>query len=454
MTILPAVPPASVSEGGARAAIAAVAAAFTEFDADLESTDPLAWPGYRSQLAGARARTGEPDAVVCGDARIGLVDVVLIAFDSGFMGGSIGVAGGQKIADAFARAVALRRPVVSLVASGGCRMQEGLRALAGMQRIAAAAERARAAGIAHVSVVRDAVTGGAWAALAAAADVVLALPGATVAFAGHRVRGASGSDAFTADGKLARGQVDQVVAEPDLRATLMLALELLTDGARRNPVAAPVPTALGRADLPHTGWAAVRRARASERPRATAYLDDYFDARLSLSGDRAGGRDAGMLCGLGRRDGRAIAFVAQTGTPNTPAGFRTAARVIRLADRLGLPILTLVDTPGAANDDDAEAAAIGPALADAFAAVAAARVPVTTLVIGEGGSGGALALASTEDLWMTPDSYFAVIAPEAAAAILKRGPADAPAIAGHLRLRPQDLVELGIVRGVAAGGTP
>jgi len=446
MTILPAVPPASVSEGGARAAIAAVAAAFTEFDADLESTDPLAWPGYRSQLAGARARTGEPDAVVCGDARIGLVDVVLIAFDSGFMGGSIGVAGGQKIADAFARAVALRRPVVSLVASGGCRMQEGLRALAGMQRIAAAAERARAAGIAHVSVVRDAVTGGAWAALAAAADVVLALPGATVAFAGHRVRGASGSDAFTADGKLARGQVDQVVAEPDLRATLMLALELLTDGARRNPVAAPVPTALGRA--------AVRRARASERPRATAYLDDYFDARLSLSGDRAGGRDAGMLCGLGRRDGRAIAFVAQTGTPNTPAGFRTAARVIRLADRLGLPILTLVDTPGAANDDDAEAAAIGPALADAFAAVAAARVPVTTLVIGEGGSGGALALASTEDLWMTPDSYFAVIAPEAAAAILKRGPADAPAIAGHLRLRPQDLVELGIVRGVAAGGTP
>jgi acyl-CoA carboxylase subunit beta len=158
-----------------------------------------------------------------------------------------------------------------------------------------------------------------------------------------------------------------------------------------------------------------------------------------------------MLCGLGRRDGRAIAFVAQTGTPNTPAGFRTAARVIRLADRLGLPILTLVDTPGAANDDDAEAAAIGPAIAEAFAAVAAASVPVTTLAIGEGGSGGALAITSTDDLWMTPDSYFAVIAPEAAAAILKRPPADAPEIAGQLRLRPHDLVELGIVRGIAPG---
>ena len=393
MSALHAFPP-SVSDGGARAAIVAVADAFTEFDADLESTDPLAWPGYRSQLARARAHTGEPDAVVCGDARIGLVDVVLIAFDSGFIGGSIGVAGGQKIADAFARAVALRRPVVSLVASGGCRMQEGLPALAGMQRIAAAAGRARAAGIAHVSVLRDPVTGGAWASLAAAADVVLALPSATVAFAGHRVRGASGADAFTAGGKLAHGQVDQIVTEPELRPTLMLTLELLTDGARRYPVAAPVPAAIGRADLPPTGWAAVRRARGSARPRAHAYLDDYFDARVSLSGDRAGGQDPGMLCGLGRRDGRTIAYVAQTGTPNTPAGFRTAARVIRLADRLGLAILTLLDTPGAANDEAAEAAAIGPAIADAFAAIDAARVPITTLVIGEGGSGGALALAS------------------------------------------------------------
>ncbi len=119
-------------------------------------------------------------------------------------------------------------------AAAGCR--KGVPALAGMQRIAAAAERARTAGIAHVSVLRDPVTGGAWASLAAAADVVLALPGATVAFAGHRVRGASGADAFTAEGKLAHGQVDQVVTEPELRATLMLALELLTDGARRYAV--------------------------------------------------------------------------------------------------------------------------------------------------------------------------------------------------------------------------
>jgi acetyl-CoA carboxylase carboxyl transferase subunit beta len=156
-----------------------------------------------------------------------------------------------------------------------------------------------------------------------------------------------------------------------------------------------------------------------------------------------------MLCGVGRRDGRAIAYAAQTGTANPPAGYRTASRLVRLADRLGLPVLTLVDTPGAANDAAAERAGVGAAINDTFAALAGARVPVTTLVVGEGGSGGALALASTDRLWIAPDAYFAVIVPEAATAILKREPAEAPQTAERLRLRPQDLLELGIVHGIA-----
>ncbi|HWU08630.1 MAG TPA: carboxyl transferase domain-containing protein, partial [Streptomyces sp.] len=133
---------------------------------------------------------------------------------------------------------------------------------------------------------------------------------------------------------------------------------------------------------------------------------------------------------------------------------RTAARVIRLADRLGLPVLTLVDTPGAANDAEAERAGAGAAIADVFAAVAGARVPVTTLVIGEGGSGGALALAAPGNTHVTADSYFSVIAPELAAAILKRGPQEVRATAGQLRLRPQDLVELGVARSVVGPAVP
>ncbi|MFD8826937.1 carboxyl transferase domain-containing protein, partial [Streptomyces sp. NPDC059605] len=158
--------------------------------------------------------------------------------------------------------------------------------------------------------------------------------------------------------------------------------------------------------------------------------------------------DPGLLCGFGRRDGRSVAYVAQCGTATLPAGYRTAARVIRLADRLGVPVLTLIDTPGAANDAAAERAGAGAAIADAFAAMAGARVPVTTLVIGEGGSGGALALASPGNTHVTRDSYFSVIAPELAAAILKRPPKEVRATADQLRLRPQDLVELGFARSV------
>ncbi|KOG73510.1 acetyl-CoA carboxylase, partial [Streptomyces antibioticus] len=212
---------------------------------------------------------------------------------------------------------------------------------------------------------------------------------------------------------------------------------------------APVPGALGRGGLPGSGWEAVERARAAERPRAHAYLDAYFDDRLPISGDRCGGTDPdGMLCGFGERDGRTVAYAAQTGTATRPAGYRTAARLIRLADRLGIPVLTLVDTPGAANDAEAERQGVGAAVAEVFGAVAAARVPVTTLVIGEGGSGGALALAAPGNTWATPDSYFSVIAPELAAAILKRPPEEVRSTADQLRIRPQDLAELGVIRGV------
>ncbi|MYW13901.1 acetyl-CoA carboxylase, partial [Streptomyces sp. SID2563] len=146
---------------------------------------------------------------------------------------------------------------------------------------------------------------------------------------------------YTAEGQLAAGSVDAVVAPGDLPATVGRWLGLLAAGDAPSP--APVPAALAATDPPETGWDAVLRARAADRPRAGAYLDAYFDARLPLSGDRCGGTDPGLLCGFGVREGRAVAYVAQCGTATRPAGYRTAARVIRLADRLGVPVLTLVD---------------------------------------------------------------------------------------------------------------
>ncbi|MET9961657.1 carboxyl transferase domain-containing protein [Streptomyces sp. NPDC006326] len=446
----------------ARAAIASVTdpGSFTELavprrDSGTDGPDgPLAWSGYDGARARAAERTGEGESVVVGTALFGGRHAVVISFEFGFLGGSLGERTGDRLEAAYGHARAHRLPLVSLIATGGSRMQEGMLALTQLQRVARQSVLNRAAGLPQIAVLRDPTTGGGWATLGAGADVVLALPGAQVGFAGSRVRPA-GADpaAYTAEGQYTAGHVDAVVPAAELPATLADWLGVLAAPRSAEPV--EPPAALADAAPPASGWDAVRQARHPDRPRAAAYLDAYFTLRLPLSGDRAGGTDAGMLCGFGLREGRAVAYAAQCGTATRPAGYRTAARVIRLADRLGIPVLTLVDTPGAANDAAAEHAGAGAAIADTFTAVAAASVPVTTLLIGEGGSGGALALAAPGNTWVTPDSYFSVIAPELAAAILKRPPTEAPATADQLRIRPQDLVALGVARGIVRpGGAP
>ncbi|MGW3458172.1 carboxyl transferase domain-containing protein [Streptomyces olivaceoviridis] len=418
---------------------------------------PLGWQGYDASRARAAAHTGEQESVVCGTARVEGTRAVLIAFEFGFLGGSLGERTGDLLEAAYTRARELRLPVVPLIATGGSRMQEGMLALTQLQRVARQSALTREAGLPQIAILRDPTTGGGWATLGAGADIVLALPGAQVGFAGSRVRPPDADPAaYTAESQLAAGSADAIVAPAELKGVLGRWLRLLAGhGAGVTPAAAPVPGALGRDGVSGSGWEAVERARAVGRPRAHAYLDAYFADRLPISGDRCGGTDpGGMLCGFGERDGRTVAYAAQTGTATRPAGYRTAARLIRLADRLGVPVLTLVDTPGAANDAEAERQGVGAAVAEVFGAVAAARVPITTLVVGEGGSGGALALAAPGNTWATPDSYFSVIAPELAAAILKRPPEEVRPTADQLRVRPQDLVELGVVQGVVAASAP
>ncbi|MEV5527052.1 carboxyl transferase domain-containing protein [Streptomyces prunicolor] len=446
---------------------------------------PLAWQGYDASRARAADRTGESESVVCGTATVSGTQAVLIAFEFGFLGGSLGERTGDRLESAYTYAREHRLPVVPLVATGGSRMQEGMIALTQLQRVARQSVLTREAGLPQIAVLRDPTTGGGWATLGAGADVILALPGAQVGFAGSRVRPPDADPtAYTAEAQVAAGAADAVVRQEELKETLGRWLRLLTtpwagqapvpaalgasgppatgrdaldapEAVRQGAHTAPAPPAaahpaqpgqLTPVSLPVTGWEAVQRARSPQRPRAERYLDAYFTHRVAISGDRCGGVDAGMLCGFGERAGRTVAYAAQAGTATRPAGYRTAARLIRLAERLGVPVLTLVDTPGAANDAEAEREGAGAAIADLFGAVAGARTPLTTLLIGEGGSGGALALAAPGNTWATPDSYFSVIAPEPAAAILKRPPEETEATADQLRIRPQDLAELGVIR--------
>ncbi len=270
-----------------------------------------------------------------------------------------------------------------------------------------------------------------------------------MAFAGARVRrhDSGGGDAFTAEGKWERGFIDAVHPSERLREQLALALELLSPATRGLPQVPPLPVGRGHT-TPLFGWEQVQRARDPGRPRGDDYLKDYFVRTLEIRGDRVGGVDPSVRCGFGRRDGRTIAFVSQSGAVTRAAGYRTAQRLVELAAKLDLPILTLIDSPGADGTAAGEAAGVGTAIAGLLQTIAAATVPILSVTVGEGGSGGSLSLASPDNLWITPDGYFSVIDPESATAILKRSPEDVPAVAQQLRLAPEDLRELGIVRGV------
>jgi acetyl-CoA carboxylase carboxyl transferase subunit beta len=433
------------------------AGSLTRFGEEIEAANPSDWPGYPDQLRRARNATGARHAVTTAMATVGGEACVLVGFEFPFLGGSMGTAEGARIARAFSVAVAERLPIVCVSASGGSRMQEGTSALLQMQAVAAAIAKARRAGIPHVAVAGDPTTGGVWSSLIAAADVLISVPGARVSFSGSRTRPAGAdprSPEYLADGKWDRGFVDALPGVPGLRAEVAAVIRLLSprsrgDIPRRAPLPAwPVEDADAGGPPDTDAWTHVSGARRPRRVRADRWLAGYFAQTAEIRGDRCGGVDPGLRCGFGRHQGATIAYVAQTGVPSTPAGFRTATRLLGLAARFRLPVLTLIDTPGAAAAPADEAAGVGSAIAELFVAMASSQVPVTSVVIGEGVSGGALALASPNDLWIAQDGYLAVTAPELASSILKLDARDIPQVATWLRLTPAELVSRGIVRGI------
>src|SRR4051812_39128464 len=241
---------------------------------------PLAWQGYDASRARTAERTGEQESVICGPARVEGTRAVLIAFEFGFLGGSLGERTGDRLEAAYTYARAHRLPVVPLVATGGSRMQEGMLALTQLQRVARQSALTREAGLPQIAVLRDPTTGGGWATLGAGADVILALPGAQVGFAGSRVRPPDADPtAYTAEAQVTAGAADAVVEPEQLKETLGRWLRLLT-----TPWAgqAPVPAALDRS-AQHTPAGPPATARDAVR--------DSGPARHAEAGFPGAGRD-------------------------------------------------------------------------------------------------------------------------------------------------------------------
>ncbi|MFF3763844.1 acetyl-CoA carboxylase, carboxyltransferase subunit beta [Streptomyces sp. NPDC001922] len=433
--------------------------------------DPLAFTDtrpYRERLADARAATGLGEAVVCARGRIQDQPVVVAVMDFRFLGGSLGCGVGALITEAARTSLRQRTPLLLVTASGGARMQEGVLSLMQMAKTAQALTELDEAGVLTLSLITDPTYGGVAASFATLTDVILAEPGARLGFAGPRVIEQTTHQQLpegfqTAEFLLEHGMVDNVVPRSALRATLGRLLSLGSPAARR----APAPSRRGRVlcepgELPERdAWEAVRLARHPDRPGALHYADLLLDDFHELHGDRLGADCAAVVGGPGRLNGLPVMLIGHhKGGPglterrrrnfgmSTPAGYRKAARLMRLAEKTGMPVITLIDTPGADPGPASEESGQAVAIAENLRLMSRLRVPVVAVLTGEGGSGGALALAVADRVLVSENGVYSVISPEGCAAILWKRPEAAPAAAAALRLDARELLRLGVVDGV------
>lgn len=414
-----------------------------EWDEDLSSLDPLDAPGYREQLDeldGESVRTGRTATHVRIEGRFEV------------FGGSMGVVHGERVVRAFDRAVDLGLPVVCSIRSGGARMQEGMVSLVQMGRAAAAARRHRDAGLVSVASLRSPTTGGVLASYASLCDLRVAEAGAVIGFAGPRVvAGTTGESvdgcSHTAETALGAGLVDAVVDAEEIDAWVAVALGRSRRGL---PPRSLLPAAAHGDEGPRgasEAWCEVVAARRSDRPTGIDVAAALCGSWLDLAAP-----DPTVRTGVARIGEREVVVVAcdrhaVDGRP-TPQGFRQARRAVDLAGRWGRPVVTLVDTPGADHGIASENGGIAREIAATFAAMDRAPVPTLAVCVGEGGSGGALALAWADTLLVQEHAVFSVIAPEGAALILERDAGRAPEVAEQLALTSGDLRALGVVDAV------
>jgi acetyl-CoA carboxylase carboxyl transferase subunit beta len=397
----------------------------TRLEVPTAGRDPSGWPGYTPRTAVSVWRLA--DGPVCA------------AWDFSAYGGSFGEDDATALVEAARTAVAERRPLLTLVRSGGTRLQEGMAALVGIPRARLALLALAEAGLPHLSVADAPTTGGVWISVGSAADVRVAVEGATVGFAGPRVVQAvtgrlPAEGSHTATSAHRAGLVDAVLPGEQVPGWLAGVLRALTP----DPSAAPVVPAAGEPPADR-GWAQVQRAR-SRTTGGQALLHGLLEDVVPL---RAPSGDATVAACLGRAAGRPVvglALAAVVGGRPTPDGYRLATRAVRLAGRLRLPLLSLVDTPGAEPGTAAEEGGVAPAMGETLDALLTCPSPTVALVHGEGGSGGALAAAAADVVLVTPEAYFAAIGPEGASAALRR---PAEECADLLRITPADLLALG-----------
>lgn len=465
---------------------------FEEWDMDLDGMDgppdPLQFKGYSEKIKKLREQTGLKEAVVTGRVKINGTQAVIGVCDGRFMMASMGYAVGEKITRAVERATNEKLPVILFTCSGGARMQEGIISLMQMEKTSAALKRHSDAGLLYVTVLTDPTTGGVTASFAMLGDIIIAEPQALIGFAGSRVIeqtiGEKLPEGFQrAEFLLEHGFVDQIVKRENMKPVLGRILKMHDHvhpdcrkgkEVRKSDRTEPVPKAgmtekkAGKkaaeqepwSEKSLTAWERVCRSRSKERPVGKDYIDILFEDFVELHGDRYYRDDPAIIGGIAYFQGICVTVIAQAKGRTTkenlernfampsPEGYRKARRLMKQAEKFHRPVINFVDTPGAFCGMEAEERGQGEAIARNLFELSGLKVPVLSVVIGEGGSGGALALAVADEVWMLENSVYSVLSPEGFASILWKDSSRSAEAAKMMKLTAADLKKLGVIERV------
>ena len=465
---------------------------FEEWDMDLDGMDgppdPLQFKGYSEKIKKLREQTGLKEAVVTGRVKINGTQAVIGVCDGRFMMASMGYAVGEKITRAVERATNEKLPVILFTCSGGARMQAGIISLMQMEKTSAALKRHSDAGLLYVTVLTDPTTGGVTASFAMLGDIIIAEPQALIGFAGPRVIeqtiGEKLPEGFQrAEFLLEHGFVDQIVKRENMKPVLGRILKMHDHvhpdcrkgkEVRKSDRTEPIPKAgmtekkAGKkaaeqepwSEKSLTAWERVCRSRSKERPVGKDYIDILFEDFVELHGDRYYRDDPAIIGGIAYFQGICVTVIAQAKGRTTkenlernfampsPEGYRKARRLMKQAEKFHRPVINFVDTPGAFCGMEAEERGQGEAIARNLFELSGLKVPVLSVVIGEGGSGGALALAVADEVWMLENSVYSVLSPEGFASILWKDSSRSAEAAKMMKLTAADLKKLGVIERV------
>lgn len=454
---------------------------FEEWDAHMEEKNPLSYKGYGEKLRALREKTGLDEAVVTGKGFIMGMPVALGVCDCRFLMSSMGEVVGEKITRVFERATKEQLPVILYICSGGARMQEGLVSLMQMAKTSMALRKHSDAGLLYVPVLTDPTTGGVTASFAMLGDIILAEPKALIGFAGPRVIeqtiGQKLPKGFQrAEFLLEHGFVDRIVEREEQRLVLADILKLHQpeeskdhkNGQSNKLDSNDGDAGIRKTDIwpeftpsdEFTPWEHVQTARAKTRPTGKNYIEEIFDDFMEFHGDRHCGDDPAVIGGVAFFHGKPVTVLAQEKGEGTkeniarnfgmvsPEGYWKSLRLMQQAEKFHRPVICLVDTPGAFCGLEAEERGQGEAIAKNLYTLSGLKVPVLSIVIGEGGSGGALAFAVADEVWMLEHSVYSILSPEGFASILWKDSKKAKEAAAVMKLTAGDLLEMGMIEHV------